>query len=388
MRRRKINQLEVDRRFYMYSSRKLKSRILDSYCEAHGYNRKYAIRKLGRYSISSSKRPGPSVKYAPEKLLKPLRRIWFDTDQMCGKRLVAALPLWLPYYSKKYEPLSAEVENLLLSISAATVDRMLKDTKKITARRRRCATKPGTLLKNKIAIKTSNWDVTEPGYMEADSVAHCGNSLQGDFVWSITLTDIYSEWTEIRAAWNKGAFGILTGIEDIESKLPFKIKGFDSDNGSEFLNHHLYQYFNERNEKVVFTRSRPYKKNDNAHVEQKNWTHVRQLMGYGRFGDSGLVELMNDLYRCEWSLLNNYFCPSMKLIKKIKVGSKYRNTYDEPQTPYQRLLKSGKIGEKKKAELRAIFKTLDPYSLRQSIEAKLAVIMARVTPALKPKNKV
>jgi hypothetical protein len=172
--------------------------------------------------------------------------------------------------------------------------------------------------------------------MEADAVAHCGNSVAGEFVWSITLTDIFSAWTEIRATWNKGAEGVTEQVKDIEGVLPFILRGFDGDNGSEFLNWHLIRYLKERDKNPVqFTRSRPYRKNDNAHVEQKNWTHVRHLFGYDRFDRACLVAMMNDLYKNEWSHMVNYFYPSMQLKEKIKIKSKYIRKYNKPKTPYQ-----------------------------------------------------
>ena len=215
--------------------------------------------------------------------------------------------------------------------------------------------------------------------MEADTVAHCGNSLAGDFVWSLTLTDIKSTWTENRATWNKGSHGVRDQIEDIEKSVPFQLLGFDCDNGSEFLNYHLMRYFARRDQAVQFTRSRPYRKNDNAHVEQKNWTHVRQLFGYDRFDKPCLVELMNDLYRNEWSLYQNHFCPTMKLVEKKKINSRYYKRYDTPKTPYQRLLESEYITQDVKDRLEKQHATLNPFALKRAIERKLKHIFKFVT---------
>ena len=232
------------------------------------------------------------------------------------------------------------------------------------------------MLKNQIPIRTDNWDITKPGFCEADTVAHCGNSLSGDFAWSLTLTDIFSAWTENRAIWGKGSLGVLEQIRDIEKRLPFTLLGFDCDNGSEFLNYHLIRYFGDRpkSRMVQFSRSRPYHKDDNAHVEQKNWTHVRQLFGYDRFGNKLLVILMNDLYRNEYSLLQNYFCPTMKLISKERINSKYRKKYDFPQTPYQRLLASDYISPETKQKLITTYSSLNPFVLRKNVENKLKAI--------------
>ena len=182
---------------------------------------------------------------------------------MCSKRLKAAIPLWLPFYGSIYGTLDQNIQNLLLSISSATIDRLLKKAR-LNLKKGISGTKPGTLLKNQIPIRTHNWDITKPGFMEADTVAHCGNSLSGNFIWSLTMTDILTGWTENRAIWNKGASDVLKQIKDIENAIPFDLRGFDCDNGSEFLNHHLLRYFTENNKNTKFTRSRPYKKNENV----------------------------------------------------------------------------------------------------------------------------
>jgi hypothetical protein len=241
-------------------------------------------------------------------------------------------------------------------------------------------TRPGYLLKNQIPIKTDHWDVSRPGFMEADTVAHCGNSLAGDFIWSITLTDILTCWTEIRATWNKGAEGVVKQIKNIEKILPFSILGFDCDNGSEFLNWHLIRYFTEDCQlPVQVTRSRPYRKNDNAHVEQKNWTHVRHLFGYDRFDDPRLVDLMNDIYKNEWSLYQNHFMPNQKLLTKEKINSKYRRKYEKAKTPYQRLLESPYIDDCVKMEQSLLHQQLNPFELKRTIEKKIKTIFKYVT---------
>jgi hypothetical protein len=214
--------------------------------------------------------------------------------------------------------------------------------------------------------------------MEADTVAHCGNSLAGDFVWSLTMTDILTTWTENRATWNKGAQGVLAQIQDIEASLAFDLLGFDCDNGSEFLNYHLVRYFSDHPSIKAFTRSRPYKKNDNAHVEQKNWSHVRQLFGYDRFEDQTLVAMMNNLYANEWSQYQNHFCPSMKLVSKQRINSKYYKKYDSPQTPYHRVMASDHVIEDAKIELEAVHNRLNPFILKQAIERKLRSIFQHV----------
>jgi hypothetical protein len=322
------------------------------------------------------KRPGRKPVYHSDELIKALKRIWLASDQMCSKKLVAAIPLWLPFYDRE---LSSETVEKLLSISAATIDRLLAAIRIQNHPKGFCTTKPGSLLRNQIPIRTCNWDITGPGFMEADTVAHCGNSMAGDFIWSLTLTDIASSWTECRATWNNGAQGVIEKIKDIEQELPFALKGFDCDNGTEFLNHHLLRYFTDHKPKIKFTRSRPYKKNDNAHVEQKNWSHVRHLLGYDRLEDPRLVNLINDLYANEWSLYKNHFCPTFKLIKKEKINSKYKKKYEFPKTPYQRLIESDQITKQKKKQLRTCHENLNPFILKQQIEDKLKEIFKLVT---------
>ena len=371
--------LETIRRRYKKSSRQEKAKILDEFCSVCRYNRKYSVRLLAKKQKKKQGRPGRKSKYNNQNLLKPLKIIWFASDQACSKKLKIIVQEWLPHYEKEEGCLDDSTRTLLNSISPSTIDRLLKPVRLKHPRKGLSGTKPGRLLKNQIPIKTDHWDVTQPGYMEADTVAHCGNSLAGDFVWSITLTDIKSTWTENRATWNKGSHGVRNQIEDVEKSVPFPILGFDCDNGSEFLNHHLMRYFAQRDKPVQFTRSRPYRKNDNAHVEQKNWTHVRQLFGYDRFEKPCLVALMNDLYKNEWSLYQNHFCPTMKLIEKKKINSRYYKRYDIPKTPYQRLMESEHIPQDDKISLEKQHATLNPFELKRAIERKLKHIFTFVT---------
>ena len=371
--------LKAIRSRYRRARKKVKVTILDEFCAVCGYNRKYAIRLLNQYGKPRKKRrPGRKPIYASPELLTALKRIWFASDQMCSKKLKAAIPLWLPYYETVYKPLTPETQHRLLSVSAATIDRLLKPVRVVHGRKGLSGTRPGTLLKNQIPIRTHFWDVSQPGFMEADTVAHCGNSLAGSFIWSLTMTDIHTTWTENRATWDKGAEGVLAQIQDIEDRLPFALQGFDCDNGSEFLNWHLLRYFTDHPSVTSFTRSRPYKKNDNAHVEQKNWSHVRQLFGYDRFEDRQILPLMNDLYANEWSLYQNHFCPNMKLKEKKRINSKYYKKYDPPRTPYDRVLVSDHVSDEAKERLKTVHQSLNPFILKKIIEKKLRVIFKYV----------
>jgi hypothetical protein len=371
--------LQAIRLRYQNASRKAKTPILDEFCLNCGYHRKYAIRLLRgkKKKKKAQTKSGPQPIYQDKQLLVSLKHIWFATDQMCSKKLKAAIPLFLPFYEQQYGVIDEIIKIKLHTISPSTIDRLLKPGRVRYTHKGRCGTKPGTLLKNQIPIQTNAWESSKPGFFEADTVAHCGNSLSGDFVWSLTFTDIATTWTENRAVWNKGAHGVLTQTKDIEQQLPFPMRGFDCDNGSEFLNHHLHRYFTSRPvNPVTFTRSRPYRKNDNAHVEQKNWSHVRQLLGYDRFDKPQLVDLLNDLYKNEWSLYNNFFCPTLKLKTKHRVKSKYVKKYDAPKTPYQRLIASADISQQAKLKLTETFLLLNPFTLKKKIESKLKIIFA------------
>ena len=372
------------RRRYARAGRQYKKKLLDQLCELCGYERKYAIKLLNRPCPPRQRPPGPIPRYGQVER-EVLLAIWRRAEQPCSKRLKAALPLWLPHYQRRYGPLARRVQRNLRDISPATIDRLLKPLRVRLGGRGRALTRPGTLLKSQIPVRAEPWDVSEPGFLEADSVAHCGGSMAGDFIWSITYTDIFSAWTACRAVWNRGAQGVVSQTLEVEQDLPFPIKGFDCDNGAEFLNHHLWSYFAQRKEPVRFTRSRPYHKDDQAHVEQKNWTHVRQLLGYERLEDPALLELINDLYRNEWSWLQNFFSPSAKLLSKHRDRSRWVKTYDEPQTPYQRLLAWGGLSRQQRRRLKELYEGLDPFELAESIERKLLKIFARITkrPVLK-----
>lgn len=205
-------------------------------------------------------------------------------------------------------------------------------------------------------------------------MAHCGDSLAGDFVWSLTMTDICTGWTECRAIWNKGAEGVMTQIQAIQKALPFSLKGFDCDNGSEFLNWHLLRYFQGYKQPIKFTRSRPYHSNDNAHVEQKNWSCVRQLFGYDRLSDPKMVKRMNDLYANEFSLFTNFFCPTLKLLSKARKGSKWVRKHSKPITPAQRLLDHPDVPQAIKEQLTEQMKTLNPFLIQQQMQGKLKAL--------------
>ena len=372
--RSKKEHLEAIYLRYKSASLKQKSVILDEFCATSGYHRKHAIRLLRnykRFTKTKSKKRGRKPLYRKDAILKPLKRIWLTANLPCSKRLKAILPLWIPGYVQSFGPVNTEVTDALVAISAATIDRILKPARIKHKGSGRATTKPGSLLKKHIPINTNQWDESRPGFLEADTVAHCGHSMAGMFAFSVDCVDIATSWTEQRAVWGKGEHGVLEQIKHIEQTLPFPLLGFDSDNGSEFLNHHLLRHFLDRKRPIAFTRSRAYHKDDNAHVEQKNWTHVRQWLGYDRFDNPAIVPLLNQLYTQEWRLFHNFFCPSVKLISKQRVASKTIKRYDSPKTPYQRIMASSLITDSIKDELTEQMATLNPFRLRQAIEKKL-----------------
>jgi len=351
-----------------------KSRMLDELCEDYQYERKYAIKLLsGGLAPSDGKvHPGPERRY---EVIEPVvQRIWLKSEQPCGKRLAPILRQWLPYYERRFGQLSYRQRALVRQVSAATLDRLLAPARAQHSRGR-SGTKPGSLLRSEIPIRTGTWDLTRPGYLEADSVAHCGGSLSGNFIWSLTYTDILSGWTEGGAVWNKGAAGVLEATREVEERLPFALLGFDSDNGSEFLNHHLWSYMRERKAAVEFTRSRPYHSDDNAHVEQKNWTWARQLLGYGRLENPELVGPISALYREVWAPWQNFFLPCLKPERKWREGSHWRKRYEPPQTAYQRLCAPGMLALKDRRQLRERYESLDPFELKDQVEEKLKRIL-------------
>ena len=368
---------------YKHTNRANKSSILDEFCATIGYHRKHAIRllrKYKRFTRPKSKTRGPKPIYHKEAILKPLKKIWLAANLPCSKRLKAIIPLWLPGYQSLHGPLSAETHDALMGISASTIDRILKATRIRYTRRGRSTTKPGTLLRKQIPIGTNQWDQSRPGFLEADTVAHCGTSMAGQFAYTIDCVDIATGWTEQRAIWGRGETAVLQQIQHIEDCLPFPLLGFDCDNGSEFLNHHLLRHFQDRKYPINFTRSRAYRKNDNAHIEQKNWTHVRQWIGYERLGDPNVVALLNDLYTNQWRLYHNFFCPSVKLTAKERIGSKTVRRHDDPKTPYQRVLQSPHVSDASKEALKKQLHALNPFLLRNAIEKKLKKIFKSCYP--------
>jgi len=387
----KKEYLEAIRSRYLLSDKKTKTVILNEFCSTCGYNRKYAIRLLNHSEplvrVRLKKKPGRPRKYQHPEILTVLKQLWTLLNLPCSRRLKAAIPLWLPYYESHYgTSLSVEIKRLLLSISPATIDRLMAPLRTRYYKLGFATTKPGSILKKHIPVKTNQWDETRPGFLEADTVAHCGTSVAGMFVYTVNVVDIATGWTEQRAVWGRGERGVFEAIKNIEKQLPFPVLGFDCDNGSEFLNWHLLKYFTKRKKPVQYTRSRPYYKNDNAHIEEKNWTIVRQYLGYNRFEKAELADELNDLYTFQWRLFMNFFVPSSKLVLKQRSGSKVIKRYDKPKTPYHRVMESPKVSDKSKTKLKIMFKSLDPFKLQQEIKEKVVKILKQSTPQIAPEN--
>src|SRR3989338_5802474 len=365
-------------RYKKTRSKEQKTEILNEFCKVCGYHRKHAIRLLGKFrrfiKPKIRKRGKPSTYNQPH-ILAALEHIWLASGMPCSKRLVIIIPLWLPHYPGGLDlPVIKAVEK----ISAPSIHQVLKNSRKKYKRVNISTTKPGTLLRKQIPIKTNQWDEFRPGFLEADTVAHCGGSLNGLFVNTVDFVDIATGWTEQRAVWGKGEIGVLEQIKDVEASLPFELSGFDSDNGGEFLNYHLLRHFTDnRKSPIQFTRSRAYKKDDNAHIEQKNYTHVRQKLDYRRFENQKMVELLNDLYKYEWRLYHNFFLPSVKLIEKERLRSKVVKKHDKPKTPYQRVLDADSIDVSipAKHKLTQLFQDLNPFDLKKIIDKKIDKIL-------------
>lgn len=351
---------------YQKSSKKEKKTILNEFCSICGYSRKYAIRLLnGKLDIPLTKR-GRKAKYTPE-TKKHLVALWHAMGRICSKRMVKAIPEWLAYYESA--ELSESTASQLKELSASTIDRLLKSER---TGKGRSTTKPSQYwYKSRIPIQAEDSHIKDPGFVTSDTVAHCGESIAGQYAHSLTVTDLATTWTENRSTWRKSSLVIKTAMSDIEGSFPFVITGFKSDCGTEFINDELFKYFVQRDKPVQFYRSRPYQKNDNCHVEQKNLTHVRRLFGYDRFDDEEIVQLMNDIYKNYWNPLQNYFIPTMKLVEKKRINGKIKKSFDEPKTPFERVLNSNKITAEERERLIEKKKKLNPFELRMGLEIKL-----------------
>jgi len=381
MRQKKAVTKELRDR-YQRASKKEKGIMLNEFIRLTGYNRCYACqilkkkeRVLGylniagkriKYVTDNKKIKRKKKKFYDKEVLTALKKIWKICDYICSKRLAPFLSEIIPALERWGEiKLNLKVREKLFKISAATIDRLLSDTRKRYRIKGRSTTRPGTLLKKSIPIRTfADWDEAKPGFFEVDLVSHDGGTTKGDFNQSLNFTDIATGWEEMVAVKNKAQVWVFEGIQEIKERLPFSILGIDSDNGAEFINAHLIRYCEEH--KITFTRSRPYRKNDSCFVEQKNWSVIRRAIGYGRYDTDKEVSILNELYGY-LRLYVNFFQPVRKLIKKERIGSKVIKRYDEAKTPYRRVLASPDIKEEIKMKLKIQYAMLNPAELKRKI---------------------
>jgi len=338
-------------------------------------SRDHAIRILNDKTRIRKLRSGPKIRYTDD-LLPHLKKLYFLMRQPCVKRMREALPRWLDSYQKHYGQLDPVQIEKIKTISAATLGRKLSLIRKQSGMN---ATKPPrySWYKSAVPIKPKDWDVKTPGHFQCDTVAHCGTSLEGSFMNTITLTDIHTGWTENFAIFTKSAARVREGLINMENRLFFNIESIKFDSGSEFMNFGVISYLRDgyhrkqREVPIEIFRSRPYQKNDNCYVEQKNFTHVRELFGYDRIEDRALVALMNDIYQNYFNPLQNFFLPTMKILSKTRIGGRIIKRYDVPKTPFQRLIESADKESEKVKVLEKRYLELDPIELQCGLESKL-----------------
>ena len=380
MRVRKVISRAISER-YKKSIKKEKGKILDEFTKITGYNRSYAsylLNRIGKKIVvfrngerivfvgdnkKFKKRKRPII-YDNE-VVNWLKKIWALLDYPCGKRLSPFMKEVLDILEKNGVEIEEGIKEKLKKMSAATIDRKLRYYKKQLELKRRSKTKPGSLLKSQISVRTfADWNEKAPGFIEIDLVEHSGGVARGIYAQTLDATDVLTGWTETICVENKSQVRVFEGLQKIMKQFPFKILGIDSDNGSEFINHHLVK-FCERN-RITFTKSRPYKKNDNCYVEQKNWSVVRKAVGYFRYETKKEVETINQIYKY-LRLYTNYFQPQMKLIEKKRIGSKVRKRYDTPKTPYQRVMECEKIDGKTKEKLKKTYESLNLIEIKKNL---------------------
>lgn len=352
-------------RYSRMTGRQARGKVLDEYIAITGFERKYAIKVLGgtRRQLAGTSQRGKKSKFQPA-VGKVLAELWWAMEQPCGKRMRDMIPLWLDYVKGIHK----RTRKGVLQMSPATIDRWLAP-QKVAGAKKRLPPRSESAIKALVEIRAQSWDESEPGWTEVDTVAHCGGDMSGSFVWTLTSVDIVSGWSEVRPVWNRGQYTTLQGIEAITAAQPFDLKGIDSDNGGEFLNHHLHRWTQEKG--IKQTRSRPYRKNDQAHVEQKNYTHVRQLLGYDRLGHQEFIEPLTILL-AKWSLFKNLYSVTMEQISKKREGSKeIRRHAKTNRTPAQRLLDGGGNSLEQREWIKGQLAASNPFEMKGEIEERL-----------------
>ncbi len=366
--------LKQVKRRYLKASKKEKSSMLSEFVKNTGYNEKYAIRILAPVHsyIEKSINRKRHYTYTNEDIYW-LKKIWEIMDYPCGQRMAPMMPEMISKLVHFKELNIPEIaQEKLMYIGSSTIDDRLRPFKIEAKRKINSTTKPGSLLKKQIPIRTISWDEQRIGCCELDTVVHCGDNASGEFICSIDLTDILTGWTETQAIMGRAQNRVISALDSMKNRLPFDLTAIDPDNGSEFINWQLFKYCYDND--VEFTRGRPYQKNDNAHIEQKNWTHVRKVFGYKRRETEAELNAMNDLYENELRLYKNFFMPNVKLIDKKRTGKhgeKIKKIYDKAKTPYMRVLECDHVDEKIKTQLKRQYDKLNPAELKRNIETKL-----------------
>lgn len=369
--RSKKEVLERIRARYLKASKAEKQIILDELTATTGYNRKYAIRVLRHPRRSKGlKKAGRKRRYTGE-TIQILEQLWEMGGRLCSKRLHPFLPEWIRKLEECGEiSLTHEVKAQLLSMSRATIDRRLQPARIKEKKRGLSTTKPGALLKRQIPVRIyTPWDEQQPGFLEIDLVAHCGETTAGNYLNTLTATDLATGWTECLALPNKTQTATFLAIKNLQERLPFPLLGLDSDNGSEFINDMLYRFCLDQ--QITFTRCRPYRKNDQAHVEQKNWSVVRHTVGYDRFETQAELDLLSSIY-ADLRLFVNFFQPVEKLISSTTINGLKHKQYDQAKTPFQRVLEDPRVDEKYKTQLRILYNSLNPVTIREALIEKTA----------------
>lgn len=366
--------LAKQRERYQQLGRRERSRLLTEIVAVTGYHRKAVLRALravprrrvGRRPVGRPRRYGPDVARVAQVL-------WDAAGQIGAKRLQPVLPVLLERLVACGElTVSAATAAAVRAISTATLERVLAPVRRSAPRRGRSTTQPGSWLKQQIPIRTfADWDEAQPGFLEVDLVAHCGQDGGGFFLHTLCAVDIASGWVELQPVWGKGHKRVKAALHEIRSRLPVPLRGLDSDNGSEFINRPLYYYC--LYEGITFTRSRPYRKNDSAHVEQKNGALVRALIGYDRYATRAAYAQLARVYRL-LRVHANFFQPVQRLVRKSRDGARVRRWHDRAHTPYQRLVTARALSPDRARELQALYETLNPLQLRRDIDAALAML--------------
>lgn len=356
---------------YKASAKREKTKILDEFCAVCDYTRPHAKALLtGKYLPKAGRRTGRPRRYQPELLYPHIRFLWMRMHQISARRMKEAYRTWLPNYNQN--EVTPQIKAMLTKMSVSTLERILKKFRtQYKAKKGLGGTKPAKFFQALIPRRTLDAEIDRPGHIQADTVAHCGTTLLGDFANSLTVTDIDSTWTEARALMCKEAGTVVKTLNEIEDALPFPILSFNTDCGSEFLNKAVVNFcYNYKGRTINFTRSRPYKKNDNCYIEQKNYTHVREVFGYERIESPELIALMNEIYIEYWLPLHNFFYPNIQNPRKSSDWTE-KKIYGKPKAPYERLMSSQHLSEKRKEVLRKRFNQYNPFDLSDKLQKKV-----------------